>query len=142
MVWEAVASLGVGLLALWLVLQPVVRPATPKPEVVEPIDPEETPKGVALAALKEIEFDRETGKLSDGDYEMLKAKYTESALVALRDEGALVKGDAVEGMIDARLRLLRAGEAEIGGAVCATCGPRPETDALFCSSCSRRLVVA
>ena len=42
----------------------------------EPPDPEETPKGVALAALKEIEFDRETGKLSDEDYAFLKGKYT------------------------------------------------------------------
>ena len=31
---------------------------------------------MALTALKEIEFDRETGKLSDADYELLKGKYT------------------------------------------------------------------
>jgi hypothetical protein len=31
---------------------------------------------MALAALKEIEFDRETGKLSDADYELLKTRYT------------------------------------------------------------------
>ena len=34
----------------------------------EPEDLEETPKGIALAALREIEFDRATGKLSDEDY--------------------------------------------------------------------------
>jgi len=38
------------------------------------------------AALKEIEFDRATGKLSDADYEQLKAKYTEAALAAMRGE--------------------------------------------------------
>ena len=54
----------------------------------EPVDPEETPKGVALPALKEIEFDRETGKLSDADYELLKGKYTAAALEALRAEEA------------------------------------------------------
>ena len=52
----------------------------------EPLDPEETAKGVALTALKEIEFDRETGKLSDADYELLKGKYTAAALEALRME--------------------------------------------------------
>jgi len=43
-----------------------------------------SPQMVALRALKEIEFDRATGKLSDSDYEQLKAKYTEQALIALR----------------------------------------------------------
>ena len=55
----------------------------PRPPAYEPLDPEETPKGVALAALKEIEFDRETGKLSDVDYEFLKSKYTGQALEAI-----------------------------------------------------------
>ena len=36
-----------------------------------------------MAALREIEFDRETGKLSDDDYASLKAKYTGEALAAL-----------------------------------------------------------
>ena len=59
---------------MWLVLQPLVAPGRPAAPVYEPLDPEETPKGVALAALKEIEFDRETGKLSDEDYAFLKAQ--------------------------------------------------------------------
>ena len=69
----------VGVAAVWLVLQPLLMPGPPAAPVFEPPDPEETPKGVALAALKEIEFDRETGKLSDEDYEFLKAKYTRAA---------------------------------------------------------------
>ena len=70
----------------------------------EPLDPEETPKGVALAALKEIEFDRETGKLSDADYEFLKAKYTGQALEAMRAEKAAVTVGDVEAMIAARVQ--------------------------------------
>src|SRR5215831_19353421 len=38
----------------------------------------------AIDALREIEFDRATGKLSDDDYASLKAAYTRSALVELR----------------------------------------------------------
>ena len=38
----------------------------------------------AIDALREIEFDRATGKLSDDDYTSLKATYTRSALVELR----------------------------------------------------------
>ena len=38
----------------------------------------------AVAALREIEFDRATGKLSDADYADLKARYTKEAVAAMR----------------------------------------------------------
>jgi len=68
---------------------------------------------LAVDALRELEFDRETGKISDSDYEPLKARYTEQALA-----------------------VMRAGTA----AVCETCGPRPERDAEFCSNCGSALI--
>jgi ribosomal protein L40E len=67
----------------------------------------------AVEALRELEFDRETGKISDSDYEPLKARYTEQALVAMRAGGA---------------------------PVCERCGPRLESDAEFCSKCGAALV--
>jgi Double zinc ribbon len=143
MVWEAVVAALVGLAAVWLVLQPLLHSARPASPVFEPLDPEETPKGIALAALKEIEFDRETGKLSDADYELLKSKYTAAALDALRDESAAVPDD-LEVMIAARARALRSAVASTspGAPACSICGPRPESDALFCSTCGRRLPMA
>jgi hypothetical protein len=75
----------------------------------------ERPSGThnpALDALREIEFDRETGKLSDADYEALRSTYTRRAVEVMR------AGDTL---------------------VCATCGPRPEEDAHFCSSCGAPL---
>jgi double zinc ribbon protein len=162
---EVLAAALVGLAAVWLVLQPLVLPGRAQTPVYEPPDPEETPKGVALAALKEIEFDRETGKLSDEDYAFLKGKYTGVALDALRTEaaevearevgtgevgaqkvGARSEGQAgssdVEVMIAARVRALRSAttSAPPGAPVCSTCGPRPEADAVFCSTCGHRLL--
>jgi hypothetical protein len=143
---EVLAAALVGLAAVWLVLQPLVLPGRAQTPVYEPPDPEETPKGVALAALKEIEFDRETGKLSDEDYAFLKGKYTGVALDALRAESSAAaevgaQGD-VEVMIAARARALRsaATSAPPGAPVCSTCGPRPEADAVFCSTCGHRLL--
>jgi hypothetical protein len=75
-------------------------------------DPEDAARNPALEALREIEFDRETGKLSDADYNALRAEYTQRAVAVMR------AGDAI---------------------ACMTCGPRPESDALFCSSCGARL---
>src|SRR5213082_469060 len=39
---------------------------------------------LAVAALREIEFDRATGKLSDADYAQLKEQYTREALASMR----------------------------------------------------------
>lgn len=129
---EALAAAMLGLGALWLVLRPLVHPADSRENpVFEPLDPEETPKGIALAALKEIEFDRETGKLSDADYEALKAKYTASALEALRQEERELQVTTVSSPSE--------GGPAPAGATCQVCGPRPEPDAVFCSTCGRPL---
>jgi ribosomal protein L40E len=66
----------------------------------------------AVDALREIEFDKATGKLSDTDYAELKSSYTQRALVMMRSTGS---------------------------PVCDTCGARPEPDAQFCSNCGRRI---
>ena len=100
---EAAAAALVGVLALAWVLEPLVRPAAVRPPDDEPPEPEETARGVALAALKEIEFDRETGKLSDADYEALKARYTANALAVLRTESR-ADDDGIERMVGARTR--------------------------------------
>jgi hypothetical protein len=42
--------------------------------------------------------------------------------------------------IEATVRAYRA--AHVVGTHCAVCGSRPETDAVFCSNCGRRLVDA
>ena len=67
----------------------------------------------AIDALRELEFDRETGKISDSDYEQLKARYTSQALAAMRSAGA---------------------------PVCERCGATMERDAQFCSNCGSALV--
>jgi hypothetical protein len=138
MLAEAILAALVGLAGLLLVLQPLLRrQRSSSPLPTEPLDPEETPRGVALAALKEIDFDRETGKLSDGDYRFLKAKYTAIALEALRSEQASGP-DAVESLIAARARTAAITDADARPR-CRTCGPRPEADAVFCSTCGLRL---
>ncbi|MEP6729122.1 MAG: zinc ribbon domain-containing protein [bacterium] len=86
----------------------------------------------AVVALREIEFDRATGKLSDSDYDELRTRYTEHALDAMRSGGAadVSSADAVEAAVLAyRARLKQ----------CAQCGPRPEPDAIYCSNCGHYL---
>jgi double zinc ribbon protein len=139
MTLEVIAAILVGFAVLAVVLDPLLRNAAPQAQTaIEPEDLEETPKGIALAALREIEFDRATGKLSDEDYNALKAKYSQEALALLRaEENALAAEaapDKIEAMVEARVRVLRAGPK-----TCQRCGPRPEADAIFCSNCGDRL---
>lgn len=90
----------------------------------------------ALSALREVEFDRETGKLSDTDYAALKSEYTHEALAAMRAEGQSeipAEADAAEAVI---LRYRQRSRA------CSSCGPRPEADADYCSNCGMFLAGA
>jgi ribosomal protein L40E len=105
-----VLSLG----ALSFVLYPLFRTGSFAASLARPLprDPDDVARNPALEALREIEFDRETGKLSDADYTALRSEYTQRAVAVMR------AGDAV---------------------VCLKCGPRPEKDALFCSNCGAPL---
>lgn len=144
MMLEAAAALLLGLGVLWMVFQPFLETGPAEPEFIEPPELEETQRGQALLALKEIEFDLETGKLSTGDYQMLKARYTLRALEAMRqEEGApAAAGADVEQIIAERVARLRA-EGAVATAdhplACPACGPRPEADALWCSNCGKAL---
>jgi len=158
-IYEALAAALVALAVLALIAGPLLHGGTAAPVGVdEPEELEETPKGMALAALREIEFDRATGKLSDQDYGTLKARYTAEALAVLRQDpgpgpdtptgpppAAMVSGeggssdgggDPVEAMIAARVKTIQAAAIR-----CPSCGPRPESDALYCSACGRSLAV-
>lgn len=141
MTLEIVAALALGVLVLWLVFEPLLTPGRPDLSLLEPEAPEETRRGVALLALKEIEFDRETGKLSQGDYELLKSRYGAEALAALAAEETPADSPAVTGdpeaLIASRLQSLRSARTS-GQPVpptCRSCGPRPEPGALYCSRC-------
>ena len=70
-----------------LVALPLLRPDRARAERSQAAPPDlerwEGQKRQAYAALKEAEFDRQTGKLSDEDYRLLREKYEARALEAL-----------------------------------------------------------
>src|SRR5438093_11423877 len=144
---ELIAGILLAAGAVYFVLRPIFRPETAgngnweTGNVGEGEDPEDdlSPRAVALRALKEIEFDRATGKLSDADYDVLKTRYTSEALAALRAEGP------GSGMRDAGSVVPDAAAhpaSPIPHPACPTHGPRPEPDAAFCSECAGRLAAA
>jgi len=129
MIAELVAAAALGGLLLWMALSPLGTARNDADELdFDPID--ETPRGRALLAIRDLEFDRETGKIGDQDFTTLKAKLNWEALQALEQSGG---GPTAEGAP-------AAGRAATAApAACRTCGPRPESDAVFCSRCGSRL---
>jgi len=140
--------------AVYFVLRPILHPHLPESGkedeggLEEGEDPEDdlSPRAVALRALKEIEFDRATGKLSDADYDDLKTKYTTEALAALRGEhpGGEMRdaGSVVSDAVSHPACRISHPATPIPHPVCPNHGPRPESDAQFCSDCGRRLATA
>lgn len=147
---ELVAGIVVAVAALALVLEPLVRGSSVDeagPSTIDELDFTDiqesgSAKIQALLALKEIEFDRATGKLSDEDYAALKARYARVALEAIKTEDVALSREAEAGVADvaeddpaeAAIRRARL------SAVCPNCGPRPESETSFCSDCGRQLV--
>lgn len=119
-------------LALAYVMVPLVRGATIERGAAAPELPEESS---AIDALREIEFDQATGKLSPEDYATLKATYTPLALAELRarEAAAAPQADAAD---PAEALIARFKERR---PICPEHGVRPEADALFCSDCGRHL---
>jgi hypothetical protein len=148
---ELIAGAAVAVVALALVLEPLVHPTTGSPsasqvddheEEAAPLDESESPKIQALLALKEIEFDQATGKLSDEDYQRLKGTYSAVALAAIDAEDAAQSApdELARGDDDPAEAMIR--QAKAGLRICPECGPRPESDAAFCSDCGRALTTA
>lgn len=121
-------ALGALAYVLWPLIAAEGRASTPA-LVEEPPSPATDNHGDAIAALREIEFDHVTGKLSEGDYAALKTQFTSEALRAMR-----ARDSDADDLAEAEIRRARAQTR-----VCPACGPRPEPAARYCSRCGAAL---
>jgi hypothetical protein len=116
------------LLAFGYVLAPVVLGVSRPSRRAAARRSPPTARDLSITALREIEFDRATGKLSDADYAALRERYATEALAAMRAAGDAPV--APDDPAEAAIRAYRATHP-----TCGTCGIRPETDAIYCSTC-------
>jgi rRNA maturation endonuclease Nob1 len=154
-VFELVVGVGLAAGAMLFVLRPILQPAwAASMEAAAAADGEDyledvSPTAVALRALKEIEFDRATGKLSDADYDSLKAQYTAEAVAVMREETATEKpgkGDegTGKGLPPSPFPALHScpvhgAPTEAGAEFCPACGRRLEEASGFCARCGSSL---
>ena len=156
-----VAAAGAAAAALYRTLVPFARPATVVTE--EPLSERrratlEKDKMLVLRSIKELEFDRAMGKLSQKDFDEMSGRLRRRALLLMKqlDEGAGY-APLIEAELARRLTLSKVPGAEVPGAevrgaevqgpevlpghsqtIC-TCGARNDSDAVFCKKCGTRL---
>jgi hypothetical protein len=130
-------SLGAGLAALalhralagfWL------RREAPPPLAATERQTLEAEKALALRAIKELEFDRAMGKISDADFQALGGRLRARALSlmeALDAAAASKTGRAAE-----RRNLGEGGQLP---PACPSCGTPADADARFCKNCGTAL---
>jgi hypothetical protein len=118
-----IAAIVLAVVGTWWVVHPLVyrRWGLLTDAVSSALVVRETRKRVALAALKEVEFDRAAGKLDDADYESLKGQLELEALHAVRVADA---PDAIQGKASAARHV---------------CGFKNPASSRFCAGCGQPL---
>jgi hypothetical protein len=119
----------------WIVGAPALghrrRGSLPAGTAIDEAPPlEETRRGQALIAIKDLEFDHATAKIDDEDYATLKARYTNDAIAVLRSAERVT----AEGLIAAR-------RAQLDGAppTCPVCSAQLPLAARFCADCGEAI---
>jgi zinc ribbon protein len=98
-------------------------------------------KLLALRAIKELEFDRAMGKLSDEDFKEMSGRLRAKAarLVRQLDAGAgyrdQIERDLARKLADRDVRSAKASAER----VCASCSAPNDDDARFCKNCGAKL---
>lgn len=87
-----------------------------------------------MFALRDLDFDFKTGKVSDEDYEILRAELVADAAEYFQSEESL-KDEHIEAMISARQALLSKSRE------CSNCGSSVEADSRYCSQCGTSLEI-
>jgi hypothetical protein len=110
----------------------------------------EREKALALRSIKELEFDRAMGKVSDRDFAEMSARLRARAAGLMRqlDAGTSYR-DQIEREVAGRVGAPRTSPAPEksqapapSGVACGACGALNDTDARFCKACGERLEAA
>jgi hypothetical protein len=144
-----IGAAGIAAIAFYRTIAPLVDPRAE--EEREPVGARvradlEREKALTLRSIKELDFDRAMGKLSQEDFEQMAGRLRARALGIMKqlDAGSAIYREQIERDLAARIGrrpdLPASAKASAGEQVrhCA-CGTANDTDARFCKSCGAKL---
>ena len=104
----------------------------------------EREKMLTLRSIKELEFDRAMGKLSEKDFEEISTRLRARAVGLMKELDERRGGGyraLIERELDSRLAARPVPAADASSAVlrCAGCGTENDADAAFCKRCGARI---
>ncbi len=152
--WETVVILGILVVVGYWVLHPLMRPK--RIEDLLPHGEEDRSKVLVqrkeevYAAIKDMDFDFEMGKISEKDYQELKSQYKARALEILKELDGAESEDGLDRAIEREVQQLRGkkrpkkkkkGGKGAGKQInfCPQCGSKIAPNDNFCPGCRREL---
>ena len=111
----------------------------------------EREKTLVLRSIKELEFDRAMGKVSDTDFDLMSRRLRAQALTLMKQLDVDMPGyrEVIERELARRLAIdLQSEDTQVEKVpgldrpVCASCGIENDADARFCKGCATPLVGA
>lgn len=94
------------------------------------------------ASIKELQFDKELGNLSDQDYQELAEKYKHKAASVLKELDATGERAPLEKRLEKEIRAVRQTRKVAGASfTCRHCGHEERAGARFCSQCGQPLAL-
>jgi hypothetical protein len=132
----------------FFVLQPFLEQRTLREKRVTEAEALLAERESLLIALRDLDFDHATGKITTEDYTPQRAELMARGVAVLKRLDALGASapasfdEEIEQAIARRRARRAAGDREPGGATCAECGAALEAGDRFCSSCGARVAPA
>lgn len=144
-----IAAAGLAAAGVYRTLSPLVAPdleAFREPLSARARAATEREKALVLRSLKELEFDKAMGKLSERDFDEMASRLRARAVALMKrlqeEEGGyrtMVERD-LAARLAARLRASSPAAPAVGAAkACAACESRNDADAAFCKRCGASL---
>jgi hypothetical protein len=111
----------------------------------------EREKALVLRSIKELEFDRAMGKVSQKDFDEMAGRLRARAIMLMKqvDAGGAGYRELIERELQVRLNSRRAGSTDVVTApvttpvsvvpACRSCGTTNDHDAAFCKRCGKSL---
>ncbi len=92
-------------------------------------------RDTTYSMLKELEFDYQSGILTEEDYQDLQKRYKRKGVSILKNIDHVREGTDLDDEVEKQVMALRRTE----GRFCPQCGEKHQADDRFCSSCGTRL---